>query len=222
MKSLFILFFPFFLLSKNLFSQLNTSKFLVSGRCSIGLTDKKNYSTYGASTEWLIKNKLGVIYNIDYIKRQENFSLHVPMGMTGGPFLIAAGLSNAFDNDTSSKGSFGIIGGLILFILPDGISYHQNIGYRWDIAPYANILGLEFVFDEQRKFDALKYACSFGLKTSYLIKDNLFSFGYVETRKTGGFPWGVGAGIGIGMTFGKNLPPIEIPKKGNDETIKQD
>ena len=32
-----------------------------------------------------------------------------------------------------------------------------------------------FYKDKKHQFDTLKYACSFGVKTSYLISDNLFS-----------------------------------------------
>ena len=207
MKFLFIA-ISFFFLSKNSFSQLNTNRFLISGRISGGLMQKELYTTYGISTEYLIKNRFGLIYNLDGISSKNQFSLHSPMGLTGGSLLIYAGLVCLTDGDPETSPGLGLIGGLICLILPDGISYHHNIGYRWDISPYANLLGIDFVFNDQRKFETINYACSFGVKTSYLISDNLFCSGYVETRKSGEFPWTFGIGGGLGFTLKHKDEPL--------------
>lgn len=199
-----ILLFFFIIIVSFSFSQLNTSKFLVSGKTSLGHSNLGFYGNYGFSFERIFNNRIGAVYNLEGISRKNNFGLHTPMGIAGGPILFAAGIANEVDKDTSTSGTFGIIGGILLFILPDGITYHQNIGYYWDVSPYANLLGLEFEFNDQHKLDALKYACSFGIKTSYLLKDNVFCFGYIETRKTGGYPWGLGVGMGISLSFKKN------------------
>ena len=190
-----------FFLSVNTFTQINTNRFLISGRISGGLMQKDLYSSYGFSSEYIIKNKFGLIYNIDGFSTQKQFNLHSPMGLTGGSLLIYAGLVSLTDGDPETSASFGLIGGLICLILPDGISYHHNIGYKWDLSPYANLLGIDFIFNDQRKFESIDYACSFGFKTSYLLKDNLFCSGYLETRKSGELPWTLGIGGGFGFTI---------------------
>ncbi len=198
-QALVILTLSLFIIPVN--SQINTNRFLISGKISGGLIQKELYTTYGISSEYLIKNRFGLIYNLDGISSKNQFSFHSPMGLTGGSLLIYAGLVSLTDGDPETSGNIGLIGGLICLILPDGISYHQNIGYKWDLSPYANLLGIDFVFNEQRKFETINYACSFGVKTSYLISDNLFCSGYVETRKSGEIPWTFGIGGGLGFTI---------------------
>ena len=66
------------------YSQLNSNRFLISGRISGGLMQKDLYTTYGLSTEYLIKNRFGLIYNLEGISSKNQFSLHSPMGLTGG------------------------------------------------------------------------------------------------------------------------------------------
>lgn len=185
-------------------AQLTANKFLISERTSLGAIDKNLFGTYGISVEYLIKNRFGLIYNLEGVSKKESFTLHTPLGLPAGAILMTAGVYSLFNSDSTTESStkFGIIGGLFLLTLPDGITYHQTIGYKWDISPYANLLGLDFIF-ERNKLEKLKYACSFGVKTSYLLTDKLFCYGFIESRKTGGVPWGFGMGVGIGMTFKK-------------------
>lgn len=196
------------------YSQLNSNRFLISGRFSGGLIQKDFYSTYGLSGEYIIKNKFGLVYNIDGISSKNGFRLHSPIGLATGGILFYTGVKSLSDKDTEWYAKFGVIGGLILMAMPDGISYHQNIGYRWDISPYANLLGIEMTFDDNHDLDVVNYACSFGVKTSYLIKDNLFCSGYLETRKTGDYPWslGIGGGFGFSIKHKEEATPNEINK----------
>jgi len=200
MKSFFSL-LSLLLLINSLHAQINTNRFLISGKLSGGMIQKDFYTTYGLSAEYLIKNKFGLVYNLDAISSNKTFSLHNTMGITGGALLIYDGFLSITDNDPKTTPDFGLIGGIICLIIPDGISYHQPIGYRWDISPYANLLGVDFVYNSSKQFENIRYACSFGTKFSYLFKDNLFYAFYVETRKSGIQPWSLGIGAGLGFTI---------------------
>jgi hypothetical protein len=184
-------------------AQLTDHKFHLYGRAGIGSVQSVMYNSYSLNAEFMFKNKFGINYNFDYLTRQDNLrNIHLTMGMLGAPVLFGVGLGNSFDGDTTSSGAFGIIGGLVLLALPDGVSYHISPKYGWDISPYANILGLDFIKNRVTDEEYLKYACSFGVKSSYLI-DRFTVTGFVETRQAAGFGWSIGGGVGIGAVFGK-------------------
>lgn len=204
MKKLLLLFTLFTLFSTASHSQLMDHKFHLYGRYSVGSVQSVMYSNYSLDGEFLFKNNFGINYNFDYLVRQDNIRhFHSTMGIIGAPVLFGIGLGNAFDGDTTSSGAFGVIGGLILLALPDGVSYHISPQYGWDISPYANVLGLDFIKNRTTGEDYLKYACSFGVKSTYLLRDRLTLTGFVETRQAAGFGWSIGGGIGIGCVFGK-------------------
>lgn len=199
-----ILFIFFVAFSFGSTAQLTDHKFHLYGRAGIGTVQSVMYNSYSLNAEFIFKNKFGINYNFDYVTRQDNLrNIHLTMGILGAPVLFGIGLGNTFDGDTTSSGAFGVIGGLILLALPDGVSYHISPKYGWDISPYANILGLDFIKNRTSGEEYLKYACSFGVKSTYLLKDRFSISGFVETRQAASFGWSIGGGVGLGCVFGK-------------------
>ncbi len=195
-------------------SQLLDHKFHVYARYSMGTVQTVGYSNYSLDGEILLKKNFGLNYNFDYQIRKDSINqFHTSMGILGAPVLFGIGISNAVDSDTTSSGAFGILGGLILLVLPDGLSYHYSPAYRWDISPYANILGLDFIKDKKTSDFYLKYACSFGVKSTYLFNDLITATAFIETRQAARFGWGFGVGIGLGVVLGRHdsgeIPPTE-------------
>lgn len=191
-------------LSFGSFAQLTDYKFQLYGRAGVGTVQSVMYNSYSLNGEFIFKNKFGINYNFDYVTRQDDLrNIHMTMGLLGAPVLFGVGLGNTFDGDTTSSGAFGVIGGLILLALPDGVSYHISPKYGWDISPYANILGLDFIKNRSTGETDLKYACSFGVKSTYLIMDRFTVSGFVETRQAASYGWSIGGGVGIGAVFGK-------------------
>jgi hypothetical protein len=202
MKKLLLLCLLGFTLSSH--AQLADKKFNIYGRYSFGAYDTTSYNNFGLTGEWLVHRKVGLLYNFDLTYRSDKYRhLHVPMGLIGGPILFVAGLANIFDGDTTSSGA--------MLVLPDGVSFHQPIGYRWDVSPYANVLGLDFIKDQLYGYRWLKYSCSFGVRGTYVLNDQITFSPYVETRKTAGVPLGFGAGIGVGILFGERETKMEEP-----------
>jgi hypothetical protein len=190
-------------------AQLADKEFNIYGRYSFGSYDTTSYNNFGLTGEWLVHRKVGLLYNFDLTYRSDNYRhLHAPMGLIGGPILFVAGLTNLFDGDTTSTAGLSLVG-IVMLILPDGVSYHQPIGYRWDVSPYANLVGLDFIKDQIYGNRWLKYACSFGVRGTYVLKDQFTFSPYIETRKTASVPWGFGAGIGVGILFGERETKIE-------------
>lgn len=179
---------------------IGESKFHLYGKYSFGGIDTAFYHNYSLTGEWLVHKNIGLNYNVDLILRNDEVHhIHTTMGLLGGPFLI---LSSWGSNADSSSGSFVPILGILLLALPDGVSFHIPIRYRWDLSPYANVLGLDFVKNRAIDEFYIKYACSFGIRTNYIYRERFTLNGFVETRKTAGMKWGFGLGLGAGILFG--------------------
>lgn len=201
MKSLLIFLFIF---SLNLaHSQLSEKPFHLEAKYLGGNVDTSIYNGGSIGFEWRFHEYFGVNYNFDLLYKSNNLRhFHTTMGVIGGPMLIAAGFSNLFSADSTDITGFGIIGGILLLVLPDGVNFHLPLGYKWDISAYANVLGVDFIKDRKSSEKWIKYACSFGAKGVYSINENVTANIFIETRKTAGYRWGIGGGAGLGIAFG--------------------
>lgn len=177
---------------------------------SLGRVDSAQYNNFSLGGEVLLGKRWGLNYNFDLVFRNDNvFQMHSSVGMILGPFLIGAGIVSwaaAGDEDGDGEkdanlGGIGIVGGLLLFALPEGVSYHFPIRYNWDIAPYANVLGVDYIKNRNTDLWYLRYAATFGTRATYW-RDNRFTFnGFFETRKVLGMGWSFGGGLGLGYTL---------------------
>jgi hypothetical protein len=89
----------------------------------------------------------------------------------------------------------------MIMAIPDGISYHIPVGYRWDISPYVNVLGFDYVpADSDVGKNYLLYSASAGVRCSYWFADRFFAKAFVETRKAGQLGWNFGGGLALGWS----------------------
>lgn len=191
-------------------AQYTEQSFHLWGNYSMGKVDTAIYSNYSVGGEFIFENRLGLNYNLTFIHRNDNINqFHAPAGILGGPILIglgivswaAAGDSDGDGQKDSNLGGLGIIGGLLVLLCPEGVSYHIPLKYNWDIAPYANVLGIDRVWNRNNGNKYWRYAASFGTKFTYWNTNNVTFNGFVETRKVAGMGWSIGGGLGIGYTF---------------------
>lgn len=175
----------------------------LSLKYSYGTVDTTRYNNIGFQAEFFVNDYIGLNYNFDFIYRDDAVRQHhVPMGLIGGPFLIGVGIANMVDGDSTTKGGLAIVG-LLVLALPDGISFHIPVNDFWDISPYANLVGIDFIKNRETNYKSVKYAMSTGVKFTYTA-NNLVTFSaFAETRKTGGIPWAFGGGAGIGILLGE-------------------
>ena len=186
------------------FSQLTANRFNVNTKFSIGIIDSAFYYNPALSAEIIIQDRFGLNYNLDLVRRNDLINqTRVPMGLVGGPIVMVLGLANLTDGDTTNGNGFGILLGVLMLALPDGVSFHQPLGYRGDLSPYVNALGIDFVRNKNMDERLIKYSCSFGLKGSFLVKDHFVLSAFLEGRKTAGIPLGFGGGVGVGYAFKK-------------------
>jgi len=211
-KSSFVFLLFFFFYQNLTYSQLTQKKGYVGFKASYGIMDTSSYQNYGITGEYLFRNRIGLVYNFEFQKRSDNFKhIHASVGSLAGPPLLLIGLlSGASNLDQTSSGSIfglgylGAVVGLLITVLPDGVSYHFPIGYNWDISPYANVLGIDYVWNKDLGYKQWKYSCSFGVKGTYWNYNNWMLQGFIETRKVTSTGWGVGLGLGAAFSFGYN------------------
>jgi len=210
MKTFFLSITFLFIFSKTE-SQVTNYHWHTYGKMSGGMIDSSKYVNGGLSAEYMLFKRIGLNYNLEFQHRTDKYNhLHASVGSLAGPPLILVGLISGIansTNDNTNEGSvfeFGYLGtllGLLITVLPDGVSYHFPIGYKWDVAPYANVLGFDWIWNRDIGYREFKYSCSLGVKGTYLLNDCLTAIGFIETRKAAPTGWGIGAGIGLGYLF---------------------
>lgn len=192
-----------FLFSITASAQLTNNSGKISLKYSSGIIDTTSYSSYSMQLEVFVNKYIGINWNLDYLLRKDQVrQVHVPLGLIGGPLLMGMGFAKMADGDSTTKGGLVIVG-ILALVLPDGISFNIPIRNSWAVSPYANLLGIDFVKNQLTNEKNIKYAVSFGTKVTYMVRERFTVAGFVETRKTGSIPWGLGAGAGIGMLFGR-------------------
>lgn len=195
--------------SNLLFAQLMNYKHHIQAKYSMGNVSGVNYSSLGFTLEWQTKRKIGFLYNLDFIHRQDNIrQVHASVGSLLGPPIFGIGLVTAFTKDSIRNsdldfGAGGIAIGILIMLLPDGISYHIPLSYKLDLEPYVNFLGVDHVRDRNIPKNYFKYACSLGAKLNYWTNKRFTFSAYAETRGVASYGWSLGGGLGIGYSFNK-------------------
>ena len=180
-------------------SQIETNKFHIYGKFSMGKIDSALYNNVSFTGEYLFHKNVGLNYNLDFIHRNDNiFQFHTSMGSVAGPLLFVVLATNT--GVFNSNGSKFILA-VMAAILPDGVSIHIPYRFHWDFSPYINILGFDYVKNNNMNTRTLKYTSSFGFKTSYWLNNNFTFTSFIESRKTRTMGWGIGFGVGVGYTF---------------------
>jgi hypothetical protein len=204
--SLFVLFF----LANISFSQLNQCKGNAHFKLSAGKIDSAIYQNYSIGGEYFVHDNISLNYNFDvFLRNDKIWQLHSSAGLIAGPPLIGLGIvswiSNSVTNNSADLGALGVVTGILLLILPEGVSFHLPYKYNWNFSTYANVLGVDFMKNNNSNKSYLRYAATFGVKTNYWNPKNYTIFSFFETRKVAGMGWSMGGGIGIGRTFGKRV-----------------
>jgi len=195
-------------------AQLTVGDGHVFAKYSYGVVDTARFSNYSISGEYFVNEYIGLNYNFDLLFRNDNIrQFHSSVGALAGPPLILIGViasasnknntNNNPNNSNFNLGPLGILLGVLILVAPDGISFHIPVSYRWDISPYANVLGLDFVRNKNTNINQFKYAMSFGVKTTYLTYSHFTLNSFVETRKVAGMGWSLGGGFGLGYAIGQ-------------------
>lgn len=160
-----------------------------------GMWDGDLFSQYSLNLGVRVDDHIGLTWNFDLIMRQEGTTqLHFPGGPAVGTFVALSVLS---------VGDIQGAGELFLFaLLPDGVTGHIPINGSWEISPYINVLGFDYIRGRRGDPDELLYSGSFGTKVIHYADNRYTSFVFLETRKMEHGEWSYGAGVGLGYLFG--------------------
>jgi hypothetical protein len=198
-------------------AQLTYSDAHIYTKYTVGKLDTAVYNNFSIAGEYFVNEYIGLNYDFELQFRDDNVRhFHTSIGALAGPPLILIGAiataSNGSDGDDDTDGDgvgdsdfnlgpLGILLGVAILIAPDGVTFHIPVSYKWDIAPYANVLGVDYVW-RRNDFRHFKYAMSFGVKGTYLLRDRYTLNLFAETRKVAGQKWGFGGGFGVGFVLG--------------------
>jgi hypothetical protein len=194
----------------------------IFAKYSYGVVDSANYHNYSVTGEYFVNPYIGLNYNFDLIFRNDGIrQFHTSMGALAGPPIILFGIFAASKDNTNSEfnlGTLGIALGILMLAAPDGVSFHIPLPYyKWDLSPYANVLGLDYRWNKYTHEHRFRYAMSYGVKTTYIAKDRFTLNAFIETRKVAGMGWSFGGGFGLGVALGDktvdgdNSDFIEMP-----------
>ena len=179
--------------------QMDASKWQHYPKYSMGFAGKTFYANYGWTSEYQFQPKWTLNWNFEVQSRMDSIlQLHGSMGLIGGPAFMGWAINKSW----TPKGiGTSIVLGLMIMAIPDGISYHIPISYRWDISPYVNVLGFDFVpaiSDAGKNY--LLYSASAGVRCSYWFADRFFAKAFIETRKAGFLEFNYGLGVALGWS----------------------
>lgn len=193
-----------FIQAGNSNAQLTSGNGHVMHKYSYGSVDTAQYHLYSLSGEYFLNEYIGLNYNFDLQFRNDGLrQFHSSIGALAGPPLILLGILTSLGDDDWNDadlnlGPVGILLGIAILIAPDGVCFHIPVSYRWDLSPYVNVLGVDYIRNKTQNDNYFKYAMSYGLKTTYLTSGNLTLNAFLETRKVAGQGWGFGGGLGLG------------------------
>lgn len=188
------------LFSSKSYAQFENAKWEYYGKCAYGFVGETRYTYVGLNMEHQFRTNWTLNWNLEMLSRRDSiFQLHGSMGLIGGPAFMAWSLNGSTIGNGAIASS--IILGLLIMAAPDGISYHVPIAYRWDLSPYANLLGFDWVqYHEAEGLKYLMYSASAGIRCSYWFADRFFVKAFVETRKAGPLEWNFGGGLALGWS----------------------
>jgi uncharacterized protein (TIGR02145 family) len=176
----------------NFLSPESSQGFLLGTDASVGLIDGERYNNFSLNSEYFTGNRFSILHSLDYqTKSNGEKSVHI---WGSFPFLLLSII----------EPTWGVLG-----LVPDGVSYHIPVSSNLDISPYANVLGFDYVWNENQKYLDIQYATSFGLKTSYWTNFNLLVQAFFETKKNYSFEnagwnkWGFEGGLGLAYNIGR-------------------
>ncbi len=110
-------------------AQLNQMQGNAHFKFSMGKVDTALYQNYSIGGEWIVHDNIGLNYNFDvFLRNDKIWQLHSSAGLIAGPPLIGLGIvswiSNVATNNSADLGAVGVITGILLLILPEGVSFH--------------------------------------------------------------------------------------------------
>ena len=155
-----------------------------------------NFSAYSINPgiDIRVKDWLNVHYSLGFgIRGNKKFYMHMPATAPLGMLAFIAGLGNG--------GEFWTIAGIILLVIPEGVSFDITLNDKWELSPFININSAEtFTSGSTNEFN-YHLSADAGLGTRFYFSDKLFAHAYSSMKIIESKGLGVSGGLGLGLSW---------------------
>ncbi len=158
-------------------------------------------TSYGLDMQYFVDDNVSLNYSFRLGERYA----HVPAAAPASAIMLFIAFTTANNGDTEVENKltgWGIISGIALALVPEGVSFHLRVNDHLAVSPYINPLGLEWIREEGVGGRDTWLGGSAGAKGNLILGDFVVA-PYGEYKKLYGRKgnWGTGAGIAIGYRF---------------------
>lgn len=139
-----------------------------------------------------ISDRFNLRYSLGFgILDNNKFYMHMPGLAPVGILALIYGGDDEF---------FRYIG-VILILLPEGISYDIPLNDKWELSPFININSAETYAYGVNNYFRYKFSADGGIAARYYFNKKLYSQFYTSAKIIETRGWGVSAGVGIGFAW---------------------
>lgn len=184
------LIFIFVFTLATIFAQSQSAKFSINGNTILN----PNFLSYS----------INPFYEV-YLDKHWNIHYSLGLGVCdNNKFYIhlscLAPLGILFLSDLDDSSDFIQYLGIILVLLPEGVSYDIPLNKKWVIAPFININSAEcFMSSLKGDFNYLLSADA-GITIRYYFSDKFYGQIYSSAKIISSKSWGINSGLGFGFT----------------------
>ena len=156
-------------------------------------TGDYNFGTGGLAVELFVGKHMSLNYTFDLgmtLNNRNHFYYHGAAGATAGSLFIGAAIVNSAvdehldealatvlgrDVDLSSNLTAGLgITGVILLLIPEGISYNIDMGKHISLSPYINPLGIDYIASKDIFGQNLLLSVEYGVRAGIYFNNKRF------------------------------------------------
>lgn len=134
--------------------------------CQNKIQNNGFFMSGGIEAQYFISDRFSLNSNFQFGKDY----FHIPLGIIPAVIFSLGGKSDSGGCNESS-----------LFLLAEGVSYHQQIAPEVSVSPYINPLALDYVWGRKLKYNTY-ISGSAGIKLNFIIREKLIFGGHVEYR----------------------------------------
>lgn len=173
-------------------AQSQTTRFSLNGN-SI-LNSRFSAFSVNPSIDIGVSEHFNIHYSLGFgVRGNSKFYMHLPASAPLGMLAFIAGIGD-YSNFLSYLG-------IILIILPEGVSYDIPLNDNWELTPFININSAEcFTSGVNNDFNYLLSADG-GVAARYYFSDKFFGQVYSSAKIIESKAWGVSGGFGFGLAW---------------------
>lgn len=154
-----------------------------------------NFNTYSINPtiDIPVSDNFNVRYSIGFgIRGSGKFYMHTPLTAPVGGVLFVSGLGH--------ESSFLSVLGIVLIILPEGVSYDFRLSKKVEMSPFLDFNSVELYLTPNNQFD-FKLSADLGIESQIYITDKFYASAHASLTLLESKGLGFSGGIGLGIAF---------------------